>query len=211
MLTLNIIDDTTLLEDKIENYFLILSYCKKYNINFMYNKIQIFNDYYLSNINLTNIHTNLINLKENNNNNYISLKITKYLLNLLYIYVSFDDIIKEIFYFNYDNNLFIKYNTFINNYVCIHCYNGDLLNDPLNYLSIDYFKNKYDLLDGYYKSLKLIIISNNNNIDKYFNNYDIINDDNENDNLNIMINATYLITSNKKLDFYAKLLNKNKF
>jgi hypothetical protein len=206
MLTLNIIDNSVLFEDRIEKYFLFLTYCKKYNFNFLYNKTNNVDNYCLSNIDITNIHTTFINL--NNNDTRITLIINKYYSNIIYFYLSFEDIIKEIYNFNYDNNLFIRNIIFNYKYVCIHIFTDNIITNTINYLSINYFKEKYDLLEDYYKSLKLVIITNND-INKQFENYILINDDNDIDNFNIMINSAYLIISNKKIDYYAKLLNKN--
>jgi hypothetical protein len=206
MLTLNIIDNSVLFEDRIEKYFLFLTYCKKYNFNFLYNKTNNVDNYCLSNIDITNIHTTFINL--NNNDTCITLIINKYYSNIIYFYLSFEDIIKEIYNFNYDNNLFIRNIIFNYKYVCIHIFTDNIITNTINYLSINYFKEKYDLLEDYYKSLKLVIITNND-INKQFENYILINDDNDIDNFNIMINSAYLIISNKKIDYYAKLLNKN--
>ena len=208
MLILNIIDNTNLLENKIENYFIILSYCKKYNINFNYNKIDNTNNI-ISNIDLTNLHQHLLNL--NINQNLLNLNINSYIINILSYYISDADIIKEFYNFNNDIQLFNKYNIFAFDYVCIHINYGDIINDTKKYLSINYFIDKYNKLDELYKLLKLIIISNEDNINNYFNNYILISNNNDNDKLNIMIYAKYLITSNNKLDYYAKLLNKNNF
>lgn len=206
MLILNIIDNTILLENKIENYFIILSYCKKFNINFNYNKI--LDNFLQSNIDLTNLHDQLLNL--NMNDNIITINIDNYIINILNYYVSDIDIIREIYNFNNDNNLFNKYNIYNFDYVCIHVDTGNIMSNTKNYLSINYFIDKYNKLDQSYKLLKLIIISNEN-INNYFNNYILINNNNDYDKLNIMIHAKYLITSNNKLDYYAKLLNKNNF
>jgi len=210
MLILNIIDNTIQLDDKIENYFVLLSYCKKYNIIFNYNKSIKTKDSILSNIDLTNLHQNLLSLVTNNNNIILIVTINKYIINLLQYYILNDDIIKEFYNFDNDIKLFNKYNFFTFDYVCIHIDCGNIMNDTKNYLSINYFIDIYNNLDQSYKLLKLVIISNQN-ISNYFNNYLLITNDNDNDKLNIMIHSKYLITSNNKLDYYAKLLNKNNF
>ena len=204
MLILNIIDKKYLLEKKIENYFIILSYCKKNNIGFNYNNN--INNFLESNINLTNLHNHLLNM----NDNIITININSYIINILNYYISDIDIIREIYNFDNDNNLFNKYNIYNFDYVCIHIDTGSIMSNTKNYLSINYFIDKYNKLDQFYKLLKLIIISNEN-ITNNFNNYILINNNNDYDKLNIMIHAKYLITSNNKLDYYAKLLNKNNF
>ena len=222
-------------------FFIFDTYCKKYNINIIYNNKYInkifninknnnllFQQNNIYNINnfLINIHDNLLKLNNNNNNNYIIIDV-KYsmIYELLNYNLSNDEILdNQKYYYNillnnkiiYFYELFNKFKINYNEYICIHLYNGDIINDTINYLSFNYFINKYNeilnILQNNTNNLipDLIIIDYHNTdlnlINKHIKKYDIININNisEIDIFYIMINSKYIIYSNHTLCDYLK-------
>ena len=223
MLLLKIYNDSLLSFAKILDIFFIYNtYCKKYNIKFIFIDDYIikflnhkiidsnFNNFITYDIKklLQNKHTNFINLNNLNDNILININIqnNSFIYELLLNYITDAEInnnimsYKNIIY----NNLFIYFNY---NYICIDLHLGDIINDTKNYVSIDTFKKAYDNINKL--NYKTIIIKYNNeiNFDKYFNNCIIINynDYNGIELFYIMLNSNNLISSNNLLSKYVLL------
>jgi hypothetical protein len=212
----------------MELYFLYYTYCNKFNINYIYNdkvinnifnidnNLQInFNNYDSININsiICKFHNFLI---ENNKKDidliiYIDINKVNYLINnLIYYYINYNEVTNSINNLKFQIiNYPIEYNF---DYICIHIDYGSIINDPLNYKSFNSYIEQYNKLILLIKyNLPVIIITNEiiNDIEKYINNFIIINekDINEFDLFNIMIKSKYLLKSNSnQLDFYSLLL-----
>ena len=191
--------------------------------------------YYNINNLLINIHYNLLKINHDNNNNCIIININCYTIGsiiyeLLNYYLTNDDILSnQIYYYNILNNklhicfnqLFNKFNINYNEYICIHLYNGDIIKDTKNYLSFNYFINKYNQILNIINNKinqdkensrmdQLIIIDYHNTdlnlINKHMKKYNIINANNisEINIFYIMYCAKYLICSNHELCDYLK-------
>ncbi len=155
-----------------------------------------------------------------NNKNDINLIIcieinkVKYLINnLINYYINKDDLLNTINNFKFKIiNYPIEYNF---DYICIHIEYGSIICDPLNYRSFNSYIDQYNKLILLIKyKLPVIIITKEiiKNIDKYIDNFIIINEININELylFNIMIKSKYLLISNSnQLDTYSLLLNKN--